>query len=123
MYMAALKTKRGPGPPDSLVNRMDQSLHALSMMFDVLLDVSRLDAGLVSANLETVRLKPLLHRLVDEFNCALPSATQVGLHPGQAARTATRLRHPQRRRAARAVPGNLIHNALKYTDLGGGWCA
>ncbi len=121
MYMAALKTERGPGPPDSLVNRMDQSLHALSTMFDVLLDVSRLDAGLVSANLETVRLKPLLHRLVDEFELrAAERQLKLRLH------LPANLRAQQRDFATRSDAvllerclRNLIDNALKYTDSGG----
>ncbi len=117
MYMAALKLEGESHQRHGLMNRMDQSLHALSSMFDVLLDVSRLDAGMVNVHRGVVRLDELLARLVDEHRLR-----------AEARRLKLRLRLP----LAAPAPAthsdavllerclrNLIDNALKYTVRGG----
>ncbi len=121
MYMAALKLETEAGQRDRLTERMEQSLHALSGLFDVLLDVSRLDAGQVTPNPAPLRLDGLLERLVDEHRLR---AHERGL--------GLRLRLPAAGADAGAPPvtvsdavllerclRNLIDNALKYTARGG----
>ena len=117
MYMAALKLESEAAQRADLVERMDQSLSALSTMFDVLLDMSRLDAGLVQANLATLPLADLLARLVDEHHLR---AREHGLSlrlrlPPQAAAAATRSDAVLMERCLR----NLVDNAIKYTERGG----
>ncbi len=117
MYMAALKLEGESQQRHGLMNRMDQSLHALSSMFDVLLDVSRLDAGMVQVHRGVVRLDELLARLVDEhllrseerglkLRLRLPSAVHSPATHSDAVLLERCLR-------------NLIDNALKYTVRGG----
>ena len=117
MYMAALKLEGESQQRHGLMNRMDQSLHALSSMFDVLLDVSRLDAGLVNVHRGVVRLDELLARLVDEhllraeerrlkLRLRLPSVVHSLATHSDAVLLERCLR-------------NLIDNALKYTVRGG----
>ena len=121
MYMAALKLERLGGGADVLVDRMDQSLQALGRLFDVLLDVSRLDAGLVDTHLTCVPLPTLLQRLVHEFEpLAAERGLQLRLHlpakrPTPLDRIATTSDEVLLERCLR----NLIDNALKYTDRGG----
>jgi signal transduction histidine kinase len=59
-----------------LVQRMGASLQALTQMFDVLLDISRLDAGIVPVHPQPLALAPLLRRLHDEL---APTAAARGL--------------------------------------------
>ena len=117
MYMAAIKLEDRPEQRDGLMTRMEQSLHALSGMFDVLLDLSHLDAGMVNVNPTPLRLDTLLERLVDE-HCLRAQERGLGLrlhlpHGAKAPCTAT---------DAVLLEGclrNLIDNALKYTERGG----
>ncbi len=121
LNMAALEIEAraaGAAAPLALVQRMSASLQALTQMFDVLLDISRLDAGIVPVHAQPLALAPLLQRLHGEL---APVAAARGL----------RLRlHLPRRTAARASTHsdpvllerclrNLLDNALKYTARGG----
>jgi signal transduction histidine kinase/CheY-like chemotaxis protein len=115
MYMAALQREPAPTARADLMARMNHSLQSLGTLFDVLLDVSRLDAGVVPVHLVPLRLDALLQRLADEHRLA---ATQRGLQ--------LRLRLPARPAwtlsDAALLEGcvrNLLDNAQKYTPRGG----
>jgi signal transduction histidine kinase len=94
--------------------RMDRALGALTTMFDTLLDISRMDAGVVSPRVNTVALPPLLGRLAEEFAVA---ARAKGLRLA--------LRVPARAATAsdpallESLLRNLVSNAVKYTQRGG----
>jgi signal transduction histidine kinase len=51
----------------TLARRMSASVEAMDSMFGTLLDISRMDAGAVTARQEPFELVPLMHRLVEEF--------------------------------------------------------
>ncbi len=100
-------------PGRDLVASMGQSLDALKLLLDGLLDVSRLDAGVVEPNETDCALGPLLERLVAEYTV-------------QAERQGLRLRLVETSLWTRTDPmllervlRNLIENALRYTALGG----
>ena len=120
LNMAALEQSDVTPVQAQLVQRMGRSLQALSQMFDVLLDISRLDAGIVTVAAQPLDLRPLLLRLHDEVSA---TAAARGLQ--------LRLRLPKHALAA-GVPllthtdpvllerclRNLLDNAIKYTVHG-----
>ena len=115
LYTAALRA--GPLAPAQaeIASRMQASLAALDTMFAALLDVSRMDAGAVSPQWDTVSLAPLLHRLALEW---APQAEARGL------RLAVHVSDPLAVTVTdplllERVLRNLLANAVKYTQQGG----
>jgi len=90
-----------------------ESIAALESLFDALLDLSRLDAGIVAAQPRNVALQALFDRLAREFH-------------GEANERELRLRFVPTRAVVRTDPMlleriliNLVANALRYTRRGG----
>ena len=95
------------------VRGIRESIAALESLFDALLDLSRLDAGTVTAQPHNVALQPLFNRLAREFH-------------GEAVERELRLRFVPTRAVVRTDPlllerilTNLVANALRYTVRGG----
>jgi len=63
----ALKAHVKDTEGDTLCNKLELSIEALSGMLNALLDVSRLDAGVVKPSYDIFAMQPLLDRLYDEF--------------------------------------------------------
>jgi signal transduction histidine kinase len=96
-----------------LTGRIEASVAALQGLLDALLDVSRLDAGVVTANLSDFRVRTVLERIENAF---APDASDRGL--------LFRVAHC--RLAVHSDPVlleriliNLVANALRYTESGG----
>ena len=115
LYTAALRA--GPLAPAQaeIADRMQGSLVALDAMFAALLDVSRMDAGAVLPQWDTVLLAPLLQRLADE---SAPQAEARGL------RLAVHIADPAAMTVTdpvllERVLRNLLANAVACTQRGG----
>lgn len=115
LYTAALRA--GPLAPQQaeIAERMQGSLAALDGLFAALMDLSRIDAGAVLPQWDTVALAPLLRRLADEW---APQAEAKGL------RLALHVSDPAAHAVTDAVllervVRNLLGNAVKYTAEGG----
>lgn len=115
LYTAALRG--GPLAPAQaeIAERMQASLAALDAMFAALLDVSRMDAGAVLPQWDTVLLAPLLQRLADEW---APQAEARGL------RLAVHIADPLAMTVTdpvllERVLRNLLANAVACTQRGG----
>jgi signal transduction histidine kinase len=112
LFVGALDDRVREPEARELVAKIQDSTCALEEMFDSLLDVSRLDAGVMDVSVTDVSLLPLLQRLEAEFQ---PQARRKGL----------RLRVVSSHLVVRSDPvllsrilQNLISNAVRYTDRG-----
>jgi two-component system, sensor histidine kinase len=108
-------SRRQLGEADAvLVNRIVESTEALGSLLDALLDVSRLDAGVMEAKIAPFALESLLHRINLDFG---ELAAQKGLRwvvrpPRQGYWVASDISMLER------VLINLVNNAIRYTDCG-----
>jgi len=67
LFSEALQENAQEGTTRHLAGQIDKSVHALVSMFDELLDVSRLDAGVVDLRWQNFELQPMLDRLYVDF--------------------------------------------------------
>lgn len=96
-----------------LIGNIDRSIDQADALLRTLLDISKLDAGGVSARPEAFALGPFLSGLAETF---APLAAEKGLrlhvHPGRALVEADPT-------LLRSVVQNLLSNAVRYTSRGG----
>ncbi|CAO3419305.1 hybrid sensor histidine kinase/response regulator [Azospirillum doebereinerae] len=111
-FAHALSDKLDGHPTAPLLASMSESLNGLRVMLDSLLDVSRLDAGVVKPSVTEFALAPLLDRLAEEYAIR---ASEAGL----------RLRHVPTAAWTSSDPAlverilrNLIENAIRYSEKG-----
>ena len=112
LFTAALDEKNKQPEVTELIDNIKLSVNALDNLFNALLDVSRLDAGVVQTHIRNTNLRPLFQQLVNEYR---PQAQNNGLvlqmHCDNiAARTDPML--------LETILRNLISNALRYTPSG-----
>lgn len=96
-----------------VVGRIQDSISVMESLFDGLLDISRLEAGVVEANVEEISVDALFDRLSQVFR---PIATDRGLDlrfrsDGEWVRSDGTL--------LEQVLSNLLSNALRHTHTGG----
>ncbi len=112
LFIAQLRARIHETETLTLVGRVESAVTALQELLDALLDISRLDAGVVSPAPVDFRLQPLFTRLEAAF-------------APQAERKEVRLRAAPTRLAVRSDPVlldrillNLLANAVRYTERG-----
>ncbi len=113
LFIGALRGRTMDAEAAELVDHIDGSVAAMDGLFASLLDISKLDAGVVAARIEPFPVQPLLERLFRE-------------HAGEAAAAGIALRLVPTRAIIDSDPvllervvRNLISNAVRYTDRGG----
>ena len=101
------------GPETALViGQVEDSISAINSMLNALLDVSKLDAGVVKPTIEPVALSELFGRLQAEFQpIALENHNQLHIRPALAIVNTDPTMLDRMLR-------NLIGNALRYTENG-----
>ncbi len=97
----------------SVLNKLKRSVDSMSRLFNSLLDVSRLDAGVETVDPSAVALQQVLREVADEFR---PQAEAQGL------RFSCRTQDVYVRSdivLLNRIVRNLVSNALRYTSSGG----
>jgi CheY-like chemotaxis protein len=112
LFNAALRGRAPDTDLRGLADRVDNSLAAAGELLEDLLDISRLDAGGVRAEMTVFDVMELLKSLQEQF---APVAAQRGITLVIAP---TKLRVRSDHRLLRRVLQNFIANALRYTPTG-----
>jgi two-component system, sensor histidine kinase len=112
-FVDALQDQTLPAESQSVVGNIRRSVDAMDDLFNSLLDVSRLDAGIVKPRILTVPLAPLLERVVLEYQ-PVARGKHVAL---RLARSSAFVRSDPV--LLERIVRNLVANAVKYTERGG----
>lgn len=113
LFAGALADQSLPLQTTNLVQSLGRSLQDVETLLGTLVDISKLDAGAIIADISEVNLKPLLSNLADEYQQiasadglrfkAVPSTVWVLTDPALLVR----------------ILRNLLSNAVRYTQPGG----
>lgn len=113
LFGAAISARLKDTPDEPLAHHLMLCVHALETSFSAMLDVSKIDAGVVQVRTEPVALGDVFRRLYTNFGeYAQAQGLALRFTPGARwvlADTALLER----------VLGNLVHNAIKFTQHGG----
>lgn len=113
LFLAALKGPTAGTPLEKPVQRMGQAVDALSVMLSGILDVSRLDAGVVTPQLTALDVGAILARLSHEYTAL---AEAKGLRFSSITPPLHSYADPT---LLERILRNLIENAIRYTQRGG----
>ncbi len=112
LYVTSLLERQRHGEDSRLIENVDASLDAVEEIFGALLDISRLDTGVMRPELQSFRIDDLFRQLEVEF---APLAREKGL---ELTFVPSSLAIRSDRRLLRRVLQNLVSNAIKYTLKG-----
>ncbi len=113
LFIATLAGISLPGKAQEIVHRIEESLEALEHLLDTLLDISKLDAGVVEVHQGSFPLQPLFERLNREFQ---PLARNKNL---TLRFVPTHITIVSDATLLERILRNLLSNALRYTEKGG----
>jgi signal transduction histidine kinase/CheY-like chemotaxis protein len=113
LYVAALSARAREAQWRPLVENVESAAGALELQFAQLIDLSRLDAGVLTPERTAVPLGPLFARISSEFG-AQAAARGLTLDT-----VATRLVVTTDPSLLERIIGNLVANAIRYTNRGG----
>ena len=113
LFVGALKNEKLDAGAARLVEHIDVATGSLDELFTALLDVSRLDAGVVRPQLRAFALRPMLERLIEEMQ---PAAAAKSLSLRMRARDVWVMSDAV---MLERIVRNLLSNAVRYTERGG----
>ncbi|KPL52813.1 hypothetical protein ABB55_11815 [Prosthecomicrobium hirschii] len=113
LSVSALSDTRVSEEGRRFVRQIDRSLNTIESLLRTLLDMSKLDAGVMVPNLTSVPIAEVLASLESDFR---PIARRKGLRLVIAPTTAWAVTDPV---MLRRILQNLVSNALRYTERGG----
>ncbi|MDP2832468.1 MAG: hybrid sensor histidine kinase/response regulator [Pseudomonadota bacterium] len=113
LLLAALRERPLEGEARRLVEHIDDSASALEGLLNALLDLSKLDAGVVTAHTECFPAQRTLDNLSRQFApLARAKGLRLRIHGGAYCRQTDPV-------LLERILNNLVGNALRYTDCGG----
>lgn len=95
-----------------LAGLLDRTLGSMTDMLDSLLDVNRIESGILRPDVQAVAIAPIIERLAEEFG---PLCTLRGLRLRRVASQCWVMTDPQ---LLEQILRNLLSNALKFTAKG-----
>jgi Na+/proline symporter/signal transduction histidine kinase/CheY-like chemotaxis protein len=112
LYVTSLVERQSGGEDSRLVENIDDSLEAIEEILGALLDISRLDAGVMTPSITSFRIGDLMRSLEIEFApIARAKALRLIFVPSSLPVESDRM-------LLRRLLQNLISNAIKYTPQG-----
>lgn len=113
LFVAALKTRNQQPETQTLIDNIEASTAAMELLFNALLDISRLDAGTIEAHPVHFPLQKILDDLDHQFSpLAAEKLLRLRFRPCRATLYSDPL-------LIERILANLIANAIRYTDDGG----
>ena len=112
MFVSALRAREMDAEAQRLVEHLDGSVEALDSLFVALLDISRLDAGIVQPHIADFPIQPMLQRVCADHQAeACDKGLRLVLH-GCAASVRSDPVLVER------IVRNIVGNAVRYTERG-----
>jgi signal transduction histidine kinase/CheY-like chemotaxis protein len=112
LFVGALRGVDMPEAGTRLLDQVEASVIALDDLFSALLDISKLDAGIVQPRPQSFPIQPMLERIVrDHLDEAISKSIALVLHPCSAVVETDPV-------ILERILRNLIANAVRYTDRG-----
>jgi len=113
LFIGALNRRALDSKSQEIVDHLVLAVNTFDTQLDALLDVSKLDAGVVEVRSESIALYALIQRLVRQFSHL---ANEKGLD--LSAECLVDAYGYSDKQHLERVLGNLLSNAIKYTELG-----
>jgi two-component system, sensor histidine kinase len=113
LFVSALRAVSGlPTAALRILDRMEVSTAAMGDLFSAILDISRLDAGVVDVRRQAFALQPLLDRICQDFS---EEAADKSIALRQQATNAVVFSDPH---LVERILRNLVSNAIRHSDQG-----
>jgi two-component system, sensor histidine kinase len=112
MFVGALSDRELDGDSRRLVSQIQNSVGALDSLFGSILDISRLDAGVIECRPRVFAIQPLLERICRE---EMPAVERKGIELNLLPCSLSIQSDPV---LLERVLRNLLSNAVRYTDKG-----
>jgi signal transduction histidine kinase/ActR/RegA family two-component response regulator len=113
LFVGELRSRLVTPEQIKIANKMEESVEALSSLLDSLLDISKLDAGVVIPQVQTVDIEMMMQRLVNDF---VPVAERKQIRLRTHCAGGNVLSDPV---LLERILLNLLGNAIRYTPQGG----
>ena len=113
LFVSALRPHVAGEQGPHILERVESTVRSTEVMFNAMLDVSRLDAGVLVPDVKPFTLAPLLQRLANEY---APRAEAKGLRLQVRARACAVMSDPT---LLERVIRNYLGNAVRFTKRGG----